>query len=227
MIQITWKQGLFLPKLILNIPMKNYLVEFIGTFFLVLVIGLSGNPLAIGCILMVMVYMGGHVSGAHYNPAVTLAVLMRGKIKANEAMVYMLVQILGAIVAAFLCHLIFGHTFAPAPDKSLNILKPLFIEGVFTFALASVVLNVATSKNTAGNSFYGLAIGFTVLAGAIAGGPISGGAFNPAVGTGPILIDTICGHHNSIKDLWIYLVGPFAGGAAAAIVFKFINPDDV
>jgi aquaporin Z len=207
--------------------MKKYIVEFIGTFFLVFVIGLSGNPLAIGCILMVMVYMGGHISGAHYNPAVTLAVMMRGKIKGGEAGMYMLVQVLGACVAAIMYYLIFGHTFAPAPARGMNILKPLFIEGAFTFALASVVLNVATSKNTAGNSFYGLAIGFTVLAGAIAGGSISGGAYNPAVGTGPILIDTIMGHGSSIKDLWIYLVGPFAGGALAAIIFKFLNPDDL
>jgi len=206
--------------------MKNYLVEFIGTFFLVFVIGLSGNPIAIGCILMVMVYMGGHISGAHYNPAVTLAVLIRGKIKGGEAVGYMVVQILAACVAAIMYYLIYGHTFAPAPAMHINILKALFIEGVFTFALASVVLNVAASKKTAGNSFYGLAIGFTVLAAALAGGSISGGAYNPAVGTGPILIDTLMGH-GSMKYLWIYLVGPFAGGAIAAFVFKFLNPDDL
>jgi aquaporin Z len=207
--------------------MKKYLVEFIGTFFLVFVIGLSGNPLAIGCILMVMVYMGGHISGAHYNPAVTLAILIRGKIKGGEAIMYMIVQLIGACVAAVIFYLLKGHSFAPEPQSNINILKPLFIEGVFTFALASVVLNVATSKSTAGNQYYGLAIGFTVLALAIAGGPISGGAYNPAVGTGPILIDTLMAHGNSIKYLWIYLVGPFAGGAIAAMVFKFINPDDV
>src|SRR6185437_1079194 len=206
--------------------MKNYLVEFIGTFFLVFVIGLSGNPIAIGCILMVMVYMGGHISGAHYNPAVTLAVLIRGKIKGGEAVGYMVVQILAACVAAIMYYLIYGHTFATAPAMHINILKALFIEGVFTFALASVVLNVAASKKTAGNSFYGLAIGFTVLAAALAGGSISGGAYNPAVGTGPILIDTLMGH-GSMKYLWIYLVGPFAGGAIAAFVFKFLNPDDL
>jgi aquaporin Z len=206
--------------------MKKLLVEFIGTFFLVLVIGLSGNPLAIGCILMVMVYMGGHISGAHYNPAVTLAILIRGKIKANEAIMYMITQILGATAAAFTYYMIMGHTFAPTPATGMNILKPLLIEAIFTFALAIVVLNVATSKKTAGNSFYGLAIGFTILAAAIAGGPISGGAFNPAVGTGPILIDCIVGHH-SMQSLWIYIVGPFAGAAIAALIFRFLNPDDL
>lgn len=206
--------------------MKNYLVEFIGTFFLVFVIGLSGNPIAIGSILMVMVYMGGHISGAHYNPAITLAMLIRGKIKGAEAGVYMLVQIVAASVAALMCYLISGHSFAPAPKEGINILKPLFIEGAFTFALASVIFHVAASKKTAGNSYYGLAIGFTVLAAAVAGGGISGGAYNPAVGTGPILIDTLVAHGNSIKNLWIYLVGPFAGAAIAALVFKFLNPDE-
>jgi aquaporin Z len=206
--------------------MKKLLVEFIGTFFLVFVVLLSGNPLAIGCILMVMVYMGGHISGAHYNPAVTLAVLIRGKIKANEALLYMLAQVIGAIAAAIMYYLIYGKTSAPAPAPGFNILKPLAIETIFTFALAIVVLNVSTAKDTAGNSFYGLAIGFTILAAAVAGGPISGGAFNPAVGTGPVLVDTLIGHHDSIKNLWIYLVGPFAGGAIAGVVFKIISPED-
>ncbi len=206
--------------------MKKILIEFIGTFFLVFVVMLSGNPLAIGCILMAMVYMGGHISGAHYNPAVTLGVLIRGKIKTNDALMYMVVQICGAIVAAVMYYLIYGKTVAPSPTPGFNILKPLLIEAIFTFALAMVVLHSATSQKTTGNSFYGLAIGFTILAAATAGGPISGGAFNPAVGTGPILVDTIIGHHDSIKNLWIYLVGPFAGGAIAGLVFKFVNPDD-
>ena len=208
--------------------MKKYIVEFIGTFFLVLVIGLSGNPIAIGSILMIMIYMGGHISGAHYNPAVTLAIWIRKKIELKEALTYMLFQILGAVLAAICFHLIWGWevNFAPTPNPTINILKPLFIEIVFTFALALVVLNVATSKQTSGNNYYGLAIGFTVLAAAISGGPISGGAYNPAVGLGPILVDTISGG-NSITHLWLYLVGPFTGAAAAAIVFKMINPEEV
>ena len=206
--------------------MKNYLTELIGTFFLVLVVGLTGNPIAIGSTLMVMVYMGGHISGGHYNPAVTLAVMLRKKIEMKEALIYMLFQLLGAILAALTYYIIFATTFAPHPESGFhNNIKPLLVEIIFTFALASVVLNVATSKKTAGNSYYGLAIGFTVLAAAFAGGPISGGAFNPAVGTGPILVDTIMGGH-SIGNLWIYLLGPFTGGALAAMVYKFVNPDE-
>ncbi len=138
----------------------------------------------------------------------------------------MAVQLIGAIVAAVLYYLIYGKTIAPAPTPGFHILKPVLIEAVFTFALAMVVLHSATSQKTAGNSFYGLAIGFTILAAATAGGPISGGAFNPAVGSGSILVDTIIGHHDSIKNIWIYLVGPFTGGAIAGLVFKFVNPDD-
>src|SRR6267378_2044340 len=178
--------------------MKKYVIELIGTFFLVLVIGLTGNPIAIGSVLMVMVYMGGHISGAHYNPAVTLAVLMRGKIDGREAGMYIIFQVLGAIIAALMVNVLAGHTFAPAPGEGVTALNALLVEIIFTFALASVVLNVATTKAAAGNSYFGLAIGFTVLAAAFAGGGISGGAYNPAVGLGPCLIDTLVGGHDSL-----------------------------
>ncbi|HTL82718.1 MAG TPA: aquaporin [Bacteroidia bacterium] len=209
--------------------MKKYITEIIGTFFLVFVICLTaGNPIApiaIGSILMIMVYMGGHISGAHYNPAVTLAVFIRKKIDAKEMAVYMIMQLIGATLAALSFHYMYGKTFAPAPDTSINVLKPVFIEAVFTFALASVVLNVATHSKTAGNPYYGLAIGFTVLAAAFAGGSISGGAYNPAVAFGPTLISTIFAK-GSMHYMWIYLVGPFAGGAAAGAWFRMSNPEE-
>ena len=206
--------------------MKNYLTEFIGTFFLVLTIGFtvtSGTPmapLAIGSALMVMVYMGGHISGAHYNPAVTLAIVMRGKLSMGEAWRYWVSQLLGAFTAAVVVYIVLGRTFAPAPDGGANGFQAVLVEFFYTFALALVVLNVATSRKTAGNSYYGLAIGFTVMVGAFAAGPISGGAFNPAVGTGPILLKAMAGH-GGLSHLWIYLVGPLAGGALASTVFKF------
>jgi aquaporin Z len=208
--------------------MNKYIIEFIGTFFLVIAIGLTGNPLAIGGMLMVMVYMGGSISGAQYNPAVSLAVFMRGKMTGAETGIYMLVQIIASICAALLIYLLDKTTFSPgfAVNPNINILKPLAVEMLFTFALASVVLNVATSKKTAGNSYFGLAIGFTVMASAFAGGPISGGAFNPAVGIGPTLIDAIFGGGKALQYLWIYIVGPFAGAAVAAFVYKMCNPDE-
>ncbi len=205
--------------------MRNYVTEFIGTFFLVLTIGLTvlgGTPLAplaIGCSLMIMVYMGGHVSGAHYNPAVSAAVFLRGKMASGaELIMYWVFQILGAIVASLVVKWITGQTFAPAPAEGATTFGALLVEFLYTFALALVVLNSAASAKTHGNSFYGLAIGFTIVVAAFAGGPISGGAFNPAVGIGPTTINATMGA-GDWKSLWLYIVGPLLGGAAAAWVF--------
>lgn len=211
--------------------MKSYLTEVIGTFFLVLTIGLTvldGTafaPLVIGSILMIMVYMGGHISGGHYNPAVSLAVFMRGKLEARELLPYWVSQIVGAFLGAVTVYLILGKTFAPAPGAGAKPIAVLLVEFLFTFALALVVLNSATASATAGNSYFGLAIGFTVMVGAFSGGPVSGGAFNPAVGIGPTLMNTIVGD-GTWGALWYYLVGPLAGGAVAAFVFKIQNPGD-
>ena len=205
----------------------KYLVEFIGTFFLVTTIGctvISGGegvipPLAIGSVLMVMIYAGGHVSGAHYNPAVTLAVFLRGKCPAKDVPGYMIAQVLGAVAAAAI--VLFLKKNPPVEAGQPDVIRALVAEFLFTFALCYVVLNVATSKKTAGNSNYGLAIGFTVLAGAFAVGPISGGVFNPAVAVGITMLGL-----SSAANIWIFLVGNFAGAAVAATVFKLINPDD-
>jgi len=212
-------------SLIYDTTMKSLVTEFIGTFFLVLTIGLTvlgGSamaPLAIGCALMIMVYMGGHISGAHYNPAVSLACAIRGALPWKDFVPYVTAQVLGAASASGIVMVILGDTFAPAPAASSSTMGALLVEILFTFALALVVLNVATSEGTKGNSFYGLAIGFTVVVAAFAGGPISGGAFNPAVGLGPTLIHATAGT-GTFAALWLYLVGPLAGGALAAYVFK-------
>ena len=209
--------------------MNKYVTEFIGTFFLVLTVGfavLAGTPmapLAIGATLMVMVYMGGHVSGAHYNPAVSLAVLLRGKLQARDAVAYMAMQVLGAFAAAAVVYLVLGRTFAPAPGADVSPMAALLVEVLYTTALCLVVLHSATAPQTTGNSFYGLAIGFTVVAAAFAGGHISGGAFNPAVGIGPILMSALVGG-GSAGNLWLYLAGPFIGGALAAAVYRVQQP---
>jgi aquaporin Z len=205
--------------------MARYFTEFIGTFFLVLTIGLTvlaGSifaPLAIGASLMIMVYMGGHISGAHYNPAVSTALLIRGKLAARDLVPYVLVQIAGAIAAGIAVWAITGRTFAPAPGPGVTATAALLVEVLYTFSLALVVLNVATAAATAGNSFYGLAIGFAVVVGAFAGGPISGGAFNPAVGIGPTIVNAMLGTGTFI-NLWLYIVGPLVGGVLAALVFR-------
>jgi aquaporin Z len=204
---------------------KRYLTEVVGTFFLVFAIGMtavSGTamaPVAIGSMLMVMVYMGGHVSGAHYNPSVSIALMMRGALESKELVPYILSQILGAVLAALVVMVITGATFAPAPGADAGALAVLAAEIVMTFALSLVIMNVATNPATEGNSYYGLAIGFTVLAGAFAVGGISGGAFNPAVGTGPILVDALLGD-GGLGNLWYYWVGPIVGASLAVPVFK-------
>ena len=203
--------------------MKNYITEFIGTFFLVLTIGLTGNPLAIGVMLMVMVYMGGHISGAHYNPAVSIAMIIRGLLTIKEAINYILFQISGAFLAAILVGWLSGSVMEVAPSNTASVLQILVVETIFTFALVLVILNVATNPKTEGNSYYGLAIGFTIMAAAFAGGEISGGAYNPAVGTGPILVDELIGDGNTFANLWYYIIGPIVGGVSAAYIYKFIN----
>jgi aquaporin Z len=205
--------------------MNKYVTEFIGTFFLVLTIGFaigeSGAgplaPLAIGSALMVMIYAGGHLSGAHYNPAVTLAALLRGRCSMSDAIAYWVAQVAAAIVAALIVRA-FGSAL---PTIAPSVAPALVVEFLYTFALAYVVLNVATSKDTAGNSNYGLAIGFTVLTGAFAVGAISGGAFNPAVAVGITAMGV-----SPVANIWIYLVANLLGGAAAAAVFNFANPHD-
>jgi len=210
--------------------MKNLLAEFIGTFFLVLTIGLtvlSGTPfapLAIGSALMVMVYMGGHVSGAHYNPAVSLALAIRGALGMSQLVPYWIAQILGALAAAFAVRFILGQTFAPTPAATASIPQALLVEFLFTFALALVVLSSATAKKVQGNSFYGLAIGFTVVVAAFAGGPISGGAFNPAVAIGPTIVHAMTGA-GGYGSLWIYLAAPFVGAVIAAMLFNILEAD--
>jgi aquaporin Z len=205
-------------------------VEAIGTFFLVFTIGQTMKgpngadqfaALAIGSALMVMVYAGGHFSGGHYNPAVTLGVTLRGKQTWAEAIPYMVAQVIGAVIAAGLVLFVKGSG-GPAPPPAsapeYNVAAKALVEFLFTFALVYVVLNAATAKGTAGNSFYGLAIGFTVVVGALAVGPVSGGAFNPAVAVGVLVMGL-----SDVTGLIVHLVSDFAGGAVAALVFNALD----
>ena len=207
--------------------MKKYVVEFIGTFFLVLTVGMCvlkpddiGGlaPLAVGSALMIMVYAGGHVSGGHYNPAVTFAVWSRGRCPWSDVPGYLAAQIAGGVAAALLALYFKGNpTVTP---RELSIAPALLAEFIGTFALAYVVLNTATAKSTAGNSYYGLAIGFTVATMAFGLSPISGGAFNPAVAVGVTVM-----HLAKVSNLWIYLLANFAAGGLAAATFCYVNPE--
>jgi aquaporin Z len=210
--------------------MRKYLTEFIGTFFLVFTICISVQtkaalaPLAIGLVLAAMVFAGGHVSGAHYNPAVTLAVYLRGKLPASDIAPYMGAQILGAVAAASISRVLLSGLPAVAAFhvSGRALVAALTVEVLVTFALAYVVLSVATSKDHPNNSFYGLAIGFTVLAGAVTVGGISGGVFNPAVAIGVSVAGMV-----SWSMIWVYLTANLAGGALAAVAFRYLNPADL
>ena len=208
--------------------MNKYIVEFIGTFFLVLTVGCTGigasagviAPLAIGAALMVMVFAGGHISGGHYNPAVTLGVLIRGKVKPADVVPYWIAQFLAAAVAALLTIKVL-RAGIPVTAILPKTGPALLAEFLFTFALVYVVLNTATAEGTSGNSFYGLAIGMTVMVGAFAVGAISGGAFNPAVAVGAGVMKLV-----NLSQIWIHIVADLAGGAVAAFTFKIVNPGD-
>src|SRR5512143_1190950 len=203
---------------------RKLLVEAIGTFFLVLTVGqvvidpgaTPLAPIAIGSALMVMIYAGGHISGGHYNPAVTLGVFLRGRATAAELGGYWVSQVIGAVVAAAVVGVLKGPHSVTAMSPA--IVPALVAEFVFTFALVFVVLNVATARGTEGNSYFGLAIGFTVLVGAFAVGGVSGGAFNPAVAVGITILGV-----SAVANLWIFLVANLLGGAAAGVIFNALD----
>jgi aquaporin Z len=202
--------------------MKKYIVEFIGTFFLVsgaIFYGAIGASLA----LMIMVYAGGHISGAHFNPAVTTAMYIRKKVTTAELPGYYIAQLLGGIIAGGLAYYFFerqGQNLV-CDGFATGVMKTALAEIIGTFALAYVILNVATTKGTAGNSYFGLAIGGTVLAMAYAFGDFSGGVFNPAVGLGLCVQKSMCW-----GNLWMFFVAPLIGGVIAALVFRVVNEAD-
>jgi aquaporin Z len=204
---------------------RQLTVEFIGTFVLVLTVGLATSskgvgdlaPLAIGSALMVMVFAGGHISGAHYNPAVSLAMLLAGKLRPRNAAPYVITQLAAGALAALLVRALVGGRATPALLGS--DWKILVAEFIFTLALAYVVLNVTVPQATEGNSFYGLAIGFTVVTGAFAVGGISGGAFNLAVALGGSITGALTWSH-----IWIYVLASLLGGGTAAILYAYLHP---
>jgi aquaporin Z len=208
---------------------RAILVEFIGTFFLVFTVGMAViepgagvlAPVAIGSVLAVLIYAGVHISGGHYNPAVTLGVLIRGKTTLPDAVGYWVVQIVAAVVAWIAVSYMKPAMPAETLNGTLDVGPALLAEFLFTFALVYVVLNVATAKGTEGNSYFGWAIGFTVLVGALVVGGITGGAFNPAVAIGGAFMNVF-----AWGNIWIYLVAELVAGAVAAGAFIFLHPDE-
>lgn len=204
--------------------LRNALAELVGTFvFAFAVVGAvtSGSaltPLAIGFVLMIMVFATGHISGAHLNPAVSVGVWLRGAIDVRGLIAYIIAQLIGAALGAAVSFAVWP--LAKAPMK-IDIGPAFLVEALWTFVLAYVVLNVATSKDHPNNSFYGLAIGSTVFVGAVAVGGISGGGFNPAIS----LALAITGHF-AWGSYWLYFIAPIVGGAIAAVIFRVLNTHD-
>jgi len=207
-----------------SVLQRKLVVEFVGMFLFMFTVGMATNtggagalaPLAIGSVLMVMVFAGGHVSGGHFNPAVSTAVFLRRRMESIEFAAYVATQGVAAVIAGLVVRYVGGRE-AQTPVASAG--KMLIAEFLFTFALAWVVLHVATARGTDGNSFYGLAIGFTVVTGAFAVGGISGGAFNPAIALGAMVTGLF-----EWSNLWIYLLADFLGAAAAAYAFLYVLP---
>lgn len=196
--------------------------EFIGTFFLSLTIctaavyGSAGDyaPFGIAATLMVMIYAGGHISGAHYNPAVTVSIYLRGACEKDEVLPYIVSQVIAAVSAAIIVEsLLFPDALSPEMvDLGTDA---VVAELLFTFALAYVILNVATTESTSGNGYYGAAIALVVLAGAITVGSISLASFNPAVTSALIVSGKL-----ALADSWMHFVPQFVGAIMATYVYK-------
>ena len=198
------------------------IAEFVGTFFLALTIctadvhGSAGEyaPFAIAATLMVMIYGVGYISGAHFNPAVTVAIWLRGACEKDDVAPYIAVQIIAGALAALVAeNILFAETSVTALE--MDTTQAFGAEFLYTFALVFVILNVATSEATEGNGYYGAAIAFVVLAGALTVGGISGGSFNPAV-TGALFVSGVV----DVADLWMHLVPQFIAGILAVQAFK-------
>jgi aquaporin Z len=203
--------------------MKQSVVEFIGTFLLTCTFGLTMvppnvgpfAPLAIGAALAALVYAGREISGAHYNPAVTLAVWIRGKCSMKHAAMMMVAQVCGALAAGFL--VVFMRSGTTTPLLTLDPAKALVAEFVFAFALVLVFLSVMAAGRERSSS--GLALGFVLMAGMYCTAPISGGAFNPAIAVGSAVTGL-----GTWATLWIYFLAEFAGAAVAALLFRAVSP---
>jgi aquaporin Z len=206
--------------------MKKLLMEFLGTFFLVLTVALTANPFAIAAMLMAWVYIGGYVSGAHYNPAVSLAVALRGRLPWDQVPLYMIAQTLGGFAAFAMASFLHGHITMPAPGAGVTLFQAFIVELLLAFILALVVLTVATADKFKGNTIFGFAIGFTIPALAVLGTPISGGLFNPALALGALSFGALKGMHIVFLHLVMYVAGALLGGALAACAFRYFALGD-
>jgi len=203
--------------------------EFIGTFFLVFTICVAAvyeqagayAPLAIGLVLVALVYAGGHISKAHYNPSVSLAFWIRGcYISVKEMLGFILVQVLGAALAAMIARLFFKGDLVVTPAE-LSPAPALVGEILFTFMLVWVIMNVATARANAGNQFYGIAIGSTVTGAIYTVGPYSLAMLNPAVALALVMVEKL-----PPAQALLPVVGSVVGAVVATLAFNLGHPTE-
>jgi MIP family channel proteins len=232
-------EGLYGSSTASNIP-RVFVAEFIGTFFLVLagtatavaaslnlpIAGLPADSLAValsfGLSLIALVFALGQISGAHFNPAVTIGLASAGKFPLKYTLFYVLAQMTGAIGAAYTVLYLYGEKAksmaslgATLPTKGVNGWRVVATEAIVTFLLMLVIMAIATDDRTP-KAAAGTAIGFTLTVGILIAGPITGGALNPARALGPMIVS------GKFTDFWAYIVGPIVGAIIASTVYKFI-----
>ncbi len=206
--------------------MQKYVVEFIGTFFLMLSICMAIQsglgqfiPLVVGAVLIAVIYAGGHISSAHYNPAITFVFFMENKCPPKDVVGYCFAQLIAVILAVLIgTYLSESMEAVNVTQKVLLPIPALIAEFLGTFALSFVIMNVAMAKTLEGNGFYGAAIGLIVVGCAYLFGSISGGAFNPAVAIGMAMMGLL-----NWADLWIFAIANFSGAFLSILAFRFVN----
>lgn len=222
------------PKKFVHNTSCKVLSEFVGTFYLVFVMGCNvlsnsiGSALSVGAMLMVMIYALGSVSGAHFNPAVTIAIWgsSRGLLSFGDACLYILGQIGGGFCAALSYWFLFGQTFTISPVGQYTVVSAMVVESLYTMALCYVVLNVTTTRKQDGSNYFGLAIGFTIVSAALAIGGISGCVLNPAVALGCSLVAGMHGGSAAFAYTGMYFCVPFAGALLADFAFYVVQKRD-
>ena len=199
--------------------MQRYMMELIGTFFLTVAISLTGNPIAIGLMLMAMIYVGSHISGGHYNPALTLATWIRGKINTNDTIAYMVAQTVGALLAVWVFMMITNTVYAPETAAGVQLGTAIMVEALLVMVLVWVFLVMTSMTSYKGSAVGGVVVGLTLMSIAFIGG-----LFNPAVALGAMMCNMMKGGaFVGMNNALIYVGGPLVGGALASFVYPYFS----
>ena len=206
--------------------LKALVMEYIGTFFLMLVFATSGNAFAVALVLMLMVYIGAHVSGAQYNPAVTFGLFVAGKISSNKVMSFIVTQFIAGISAIAVYSLLGGKELIVRPAATATLFQSVLAETLFSFSLVLTVFMTMVDRKSEENSYFGLAVGLNVIVGAFAVGAISGGVFNPVLGIAPQIYRLFTGGSIMPEVIALYLIAPMFGALIASIVYNILASKD-